>query len=968
MTGDKALSQMVAEAYGQIAGEPEGASGPKEDSVSRAYDSVTATPEAAKPAQADPVAAAFNALAGSAAPVKPQDATASAYAGVPSDSALKRFDQLEAARGNTAGAFAGIAPRTVLSLMNGQALPPRGMFSALQASALEPGQFSLLQNVRIDDRTIRARQPTTNRTATGLPGTSQSFRGLWSGRLNGTVYVVAAAYDGAKVGVYFSTNGTAFTAASETSGAFGDTRMTDTGVPFSFAVVNNIGDGLDYLTVQNGADAPRVFGPTAFHGSYLRVIKQFSPPAWALSTLVQTYVNTPYLSNLSGVSSPSGAGHLSANLNGTAPGQSASLTIGTSTAAGDQLIFDFGAGGLNVQPGYRQLMFVSDQASMNAWNFWKVEVSEDDATWVTLSDPTSSTYYAPARVSFADASFTSSATSGGLNGEEVAAFDLTVATPASLSALRYLRLTWEGVAPASAFTTTIHGIFGSGAQLAYQQNYMLSYSGLAGLSESPGVVTGGFAAKTGSLITGCSQRTFFPFLALLYYDHAIPTQVQLAGDLASGCDTVNVYRQDYGATDFFFFESFEFGTYSGSNWVYPGSGTTTAPTFSPSVTIDYALYDATALNVAWYAPDAYAEVMPLAICMASANGRTFVGGAGFYAVSEYGQAFRFRPALQFLNGAPVERSATYVTLSGQTVSAFATPSGSALNSQTVFFWTQTKTYACGGFDGYSLSRPAVVFEIGCSAPCSVAQYKDAIFWLDDNRQIRRFTYGRSFLYGYSNANAYDLAPAISRMVVDDQTSAIPQAQLKWVRGLATYDRYYLFYSPSGGTSQTLALVLEETLQAFVRDSLSVGAQGACAADLSAGRTLLLAGADGAVYTHEDVTSGANVSVQVTTREVSAQMWNPQFFGRVGLVMDVQAGQTCSVTVAVKPNQVDSSTLDLSTSATGQVWRWASRATSTQPGLHGVSGQVNLQMSMGAGTHLYGLAIETTTSLPGPDQL
>ena len=929
---------------------------------------------------------AFNTIASQSQPKTAPDATAEAYAAVPSSRALQRFDQLEAARGNTADAFGGIQPRNVIFLMNSQNLAPKGMFSALQPSALQPGQFSLLQNVRIDDKTIRARNSTTLYSSSGLPGTASSIRGIWSGRMNGTVYIVVAAYDGTKVGLYAATASAfpTFTAVTQSSGSFGDSRLTDTGLPVAFQVVNNPGDGLDYLVIQNGTDLPRVYGTNYLAGAYVRVINQFAAPLWASSAKVQGAMygggqNGAFSTNLSAVSD-TGTTPIVPTLSGSSGTQSVALAFPATPSNGATVLLDFGASGLNLALGGNQLIFVSDQASQNAWSYWKVECSPDNSTWTTIADPTSSTYNAPVRVTFTDPNLGGTSATGGLGGEEVVAFDLTVLTVSAITNQRYLRLTWEGsLTFGSSFTSTIHGIYMSGAQLAFNQQYMVSFAGLAGLSESPGVVMNGFQAKTDTLIGSLkSQSIFVPYVAGVYYDHQVPLQNQSAADLANGCDSIYVYRKDYGATDFFYFGTVTMGSYSSPYWVWTGGSHTTPPNPPGVYTISASTYNTTALNVARYAPDAYTMTMPKGSCLAFANGRSFVGGQNFYAVSEYGQGFRYRPALMFVNGQPVERSATYVQLSGQTVKAFATPSGSALNSQTVFFWTENKTYACGGFDGYSLSRPAVCFEIGCSAPGSVAQYKDAIFWLDDNYQLRRFTYGRSFLYGYSNANAYDLAPAISRMVVDDQTTAIPTAYLPWVKSVAAFDRYYLFYPTSAGTTNTLALVFEENLQAFVQDTLASGAQSACYADLSGGRALLLACADGNVYRHEDPGSSTAHTVNVTSAELSSAMWHPQFFGRVGLVADVQSGQSASVTVTVKPGLSDASTLDLATGATNQVWRWASRTESTppgvdgesttQPGLHGVSAQVAVSLTMTPGTRIYALALESTTALPGPDQL
>lgn len=914
-----------------------------------------------------------------------QDPVFTALASIPDNPAIRRLDEIGAAKGQTAEAFGGLQPRTLIPLFDGIQVPFKGMFSALAPYVLQPGQFSLCQNLRADDGSLVSRLPTTDQSATGLGSAKAnsnfsalgSPRGLWSGSLNGTVYVIGVWFVGTSgtnangVGLFTSTDGIAFTEATATSGPFGNSRMTDTGLPFAFQVVTNKTDNLDYLVVQNGVDAPRVYSVAGFYGANVRVINQFSPPLWASSTNVLGACNVAYSSRLApgSVTSTSGAGHLVPSIIGSAPTQQVQIIVGASTVASDNILYDFGTDGLAFSFG-RQLLFISDQASLNLWDSWKLEVSSDNITYYPLSDPTASNYYAPTRVPFSDPAFLGTGISGGLGGEEVVAFDVSVLTPSITNTFQYLKMTWVGTTvPATApVTTTIHGILASGAEPAFGQIFTLSYSGLNGMSESPGVVMAGFSNRTTSQIPGL-PGVYVPYVAGVFYDYFIPTQVQSSADLNNGCDTINVYRQDLGATDAFFFISSPFGIYSGGNWVYPGSGTTTPPPFTSSISITYALYGSVALDVSRFAPSAYCMVMPIGLALAYGNARLFVGGQSYYAVSESLQPFRFAPAPDPLTS----RAATYIQIPGETVNSFAVTSSGSLSANTVWMFTQVKTRMLAGFDGFSLSQPQADFDIGCSMPASVDAYKDAIFWGDDNLQMRRFSYGRAALYGYSGSYGYDLAPAISKRVVSDRTTTIPVVSLPWVCGLATFDRYYFFYTPAGQTVNNRCLVFDETIGCFVEDTLSVGAQSAVVANLASGRQILFQGSDSHVYRHENSTSTTSHAVALTTRELSDGMWNPTFFGRVGVTIDAQSGQTMSLTKTLKPTgATDASTIDLATlpvnaSAAPQMWRWDSRATSTQPGLNGVSSQIAMTWTMRPGTRLYSIVQEVQKTIAGADQ-
>jgi len=895
------------------------------------------------------------------------DPTAEAYAGVPSSKALQRFDALSAARGATADSYAAIMPRTVVPIFNPLTAPCLGMFSGLAPSGLKPGQFSLISNLRYDDASLTARQPTTLRAATGLPGTAASARGLWSGFLNGVFYVIGAwVVTGGKVGIFYSTDGLAFTEGTAASGAYGNSRMVDPARPLVFATCNNIGDGLDYLFVQNGIDAPRFFGVATLNSTHARVIKQYSAPTWATATPISSSLNASPTMTVVTVDG-GGSGDLTVSLVGSGPSAAAYLQIGVGVTSGDGFVITTTS--INGLAG-QQLLFASDQATLNAWANWEVQISQDDSTWFTVANPTSSTYNAPLRTPWTDPIFGLTGTTGGLGGEELVAFSTGIFTNLFLAGCHYVKLIWVGPTVTTAIDTYIHGIFGTGDLPAFGQTYAVTVSGVNGLSESPSVV---YDTPSALSFTQC-LGTHIPYLSGLYYNHSLSMQVPPLGDIQNGADTLNIYRQDLGggtSDDFFFQLGIEVAEFFSGAWVYSITATTTPP--APFFTyFNYGLDIEYVPQISRYAPDAYAEVMPVGLAMTSSNGRLIVGGVNFYYASEYTQPGRFREQLEFLNLQPVERSATKVVLTGETVVGFATPSSSALASSTLFIFTQGRTYATSGFDGYSLSRPSCVAEIGCSAPGSIVQYKDSIFFLDDNQQLRKFSFGHAFLYGFSNAYGYQLFQPIGRRVVDDQTTGIPKARLPWVSSACTFDHLFMGYTPSGQTQNVNILVYDELTAGFVVDTaLPSPCDYLAYADLSSGRALLLAGHDGNLYTHVDPAGTGSVAVELTTLEGHSQMWNAMFFGRIGIVCDIQAGVIAVVTRTIKPGISNVSQIDLATNVTDTAWRWDSLLVSgvtTQPGAKGLSCQVDLAFNMLVGTKIYALVMETASSLPGADQL
>lgn len=964
---------------------------------------------------------------------------------LPEDSALANFIQRAVAKGDENLAFAAVPARGLIPLFNPDAAPWRGMYSALTPSALKSGQWSLAQNVRPDDGSMKTRQPTINLNASGLSPVT-SFRGLWSGTLNGTPYVVYAGYDGSKVRIYDSTDGISYSELSSSTTRFNDSTGS---IPFTFQAINWNVTGNDYLIVQNGVDSPRVWDPT--NGFFIH--QSISLPPTSASAIQPTakmgnYVSLGQISAGIGTSTwnsttvqsgKSSGSNSSSTLNDTTKtwsvnayaGLSITIYYGTGsgslgvhvtrtvasntstqititgtwpvtpdatsyyliTSATPRLALSNTSGG--VAPQYEsmlvkttvsqndwamiegtidcstspQICFATDYATYDQFTKLKLELFDTvSTTWYTVYDPTVSTMIPPQFIPWADSHFDNATAGGmGLNGEQIVVYDLSNIASTNRTNAQFWRWTWAQGASMSTtdYTFNIHLMFCSGTtlygasfgQAAYNSNSFAESAFVAnGLTLMPNGASVGLqcGGTTGGGTNPPVYTIRLPGSTSMLYDYTVPAYTAAAADVTNGVNGINIYRQDTGQTDYFYV----------GNCASAGSLSVTS---------------ATPQNVQRPAGDAFSTTVPTGTAMAYANQRTFVGGKSKYNFSESNNPFRFRQLLKITNGVPQNRSAGYVALPAETVAAFATAAASPVGAAQIFMFTDRNTYSIGGFSGFALSQPTLIAAVGCSAPQSVAQYKDAIFFLDDNQQVRRFSYGKSHIYMYENANAYDLMLPISRRIVSDVTTNIPASRLAWATGLAKYDRYYLALTPQGGTHNTLILVWDETVGTWVEDTLPKDAEGMVVAPFTTGAKILLASSDIKIYEHENATSLNPLAVRLTSRELHTGMWHNMFYGRIGMVVDTNPGSIATLTKTVKNGALgtisnmpttDGTTLNLALNSPSQIWRWDVRADAagnpTPGGIQGASCQIDFQASMLPGSRIYSMVIETDTAQPGAD--
>jgi hypothetical protein len=211
-------------------------------------------------------------------------------------------------------------------------VPVRGLASALSDGDLAPGSglYRQLQNVRwADTGYLYVRQQTQ---ALGNLGDG-TVRGLKGFTFNGVRTLFGGVKSGGLVSVYKSTDlGTTWSAVTQTSGDYGDTRLSEGAGDHltSMAVVHDPTSGKDHLVVQNGVDFPLVY-----NGSSVAKHEPISLPpnlggmrtrlSWAMALAVSDHAATTY-SNFGGMALADG---------GTSPDNVVTLTINSSSVEDD---------------------------------------------------------------------------------------------------------------------------------------------------------------------------------------------------------------------------------------------------------------------------------------------------------------------------------------------------------------------------------------------------------------------------------------------------------------------------------------------------------------------------------------------------------------------------------------------------------------------------------------------------------
>lgn len=770
----------------------------------------------------------------------------------------------------------------------------RGMTVRDNAS-LAPGEFRILQNLRVRPGALRRRGGIVDKGATGLA--AGSVVGAAKVVLNGTVYQLVAIDTGAAVRCYYGadTSFTEFTGPASNN-KYGNTRFAtgnrvvfdavrdttaSTITPFTAAKT-----GLDVVFASDGATCV-VWDPSASStdNGWTAVHQSVWHPGLGKVRQEATY---PYYTSLAASNLAAGAttgtgtigdntahaitGGLCPTWGFTAVNDAAVLTVTTGT---------------NLAKNKQVWMVWDCPDDPTIMEYLKIEVYDSvGTTFRTLWDGSSATAERPVTFPIDKGFYTS------LFPVDRSVLPDQVYTD--------VRITYKGSANyGAAVAFNLIAIGGSGTSPGGAQ-HAVSLTNTGARSESVALVCdvkGGVSLKD----LGCQDtRNYVQIVdtALSYFSYTVWAQQPSDADRDKGVDYLLVYRRQALGKAFYHVASDQLASYdTGSHaWSHVSSRSALQDI---KVTVD------TEPFAPRTAPDGYNVAAPACQTTTVASGRLFCGAArpqsaGSSAkpadvyISEQDYPFRFREVLKVSDGEPDPVSGTCAKFPGEKVQRVIAMAGSLQNAETAVVFTDQNVWALPGPDSPDLSRPRRLSTKGTFSPGSVFAYNNRIVYLDEDRRL---------VYLVPGQEPVDLSTGRYDAILE----AIPTSRLDDVYGWVFRGRYYMSYTLGGGSSNKAVLVYDFLNDTFVRDTstdtLSWGPFFSL--DIGVSGQLRFWGETGNLYEHDSASTTLDPNSQPVSYYIEGRavgdLWSDRDFGRLGVHCLADSGKTVSAYWTGRPS-------------------------------------------------------------------
>ncbi len=884
--------------------------------------------------------------------------------------------------------------------------PIRGMASAKVASMIPPGSgvFSLIQNMRWGDTgvlTVKSGTVVMKDTG-GTPiqiMSGATVRGYATVTMNGQLQHCFTSFKyadsgGNKTSVFWTTNHSTYTDITPSTGKHGDTRLgCDTSgndYETSFQAVTDRYTGRDCLIIQNGFDNPRVWDISSQRTAIHRTI---TPPTrsnnwgatleWRSYFVVNSHLNITYSSAPSNFSL--------ADSDGVNVGNNA-IRLHQATGAPSGIAYaDISAainnnGSLATQldaTDCRQLILVIRPVSgeiavshfLQNFQIW-IRANGNDHLLVDPSQTFKDAVVVPADLSTRTYVIACSL-------DDVPDADLPHVTRVQLEAIS------GAVAPAAAYDLDILCIAASG-QIPGNVSYAISYYNSDARSESYEQV---LATKTRQIETMGSKNLAhlaIPDSELLYYQAQVRFQNSTAAEMQRGTDYVRVYRKQLSTNienseqDYTHVFQVDFARYNDPNptggWQFTQG---TQALYLRSSHDNVAPGDRTL----WLtSPGSFQQPIPISRCMAFTGNRLLCGARSdsqdaFPRVCASGASMPFRfSSLPFDPdnlAAPFEQEIT-----GENLQAFATFSTSSLGMNAVLVFTSQSVWTLNLMAVGTPNLLSRELSVGTSSPFSISERHGRIYFVDTDRQVRLLAddnYVMQDPTGLMPATGEMPAP-LSRGIVDDILKSIPTSRTRSIKGIWYADRYYLFYTPNGGTTNTQCLVFSEHANAWESNDLfptgselpsPMSIEGAIAwrpatatyAIFGEPRLHVLS-ADGYIYRLEvpgvafqpgAAWANADIPIALNTGELHEAMWSGLHVKGLGLLADDQNARSLTGTVSYKPTG-GSSSFTLSLDTPTNPYQWTIQRTQSAAA-NGIAAAVSFAGNVKGETKFYALKME-----------
>lgn len=837
------------------------------------------------------------------------------------------------------------------TLYDPEKAPIEGYASAPSPMSLPIGLYPMIQNFRWCDGELKVRDGCP--AALSSAASAGTLRGWWSGQLGGTEYLLEARRESSETkfyGVNLSTwarseitnNGVAFP-------EYGNTRFsTDGPVEFAMLPKGISGLGYDVVIAQNGTDDPRLLDPIGSIGGSspsnakaFKILSIDGPGTNNLPSVVFTFRNYVTVS-AAGLTESDSTGGITSATAGLAPDVRQDFTITNTVAAGDWANLAFSS--KDFQNGAQLVLLVSTTMP-SVWDNLRVYLTEGatfNATNTVWDGVTQEYSYAIANAD---------PYGGSHSGKYLIAFSLDKIPNASRNAIINLRLEWVGAtAPASSQTLSVYGIFCSGNVPGYAA-YALTYRNGASGAESQSYYADSSTSALVRNLGGASLGDMkLPLSEDIYYyvnvNYITPTQAMAD----AGVNRVLFYRKDPGDDEYRSTGSAVVATVIAGAWNVT-SGAQVLATFTDGTLPE----DRENLSTAT-APRPFHEVMPIGKKMIVVNNRLHVGnlstGIGDEKISRDGAVLRFSSRLDRSDPYSATRNTYPGSIQGYTKQSAAALGAQAADVEAVYIFTDRERYQLYGLDGFSLSRPRPVDSIGTRSSRSIATREGDILWVDDEMQVR-------WMSPEGTRN-------ISKGVINDIEN-VPIGREDDIVGLIKGDRYYLFFTPSGGTTNTRVMVYHLVKRRWEANDLLPGAmtaEGALKVYLADTEPygILTIGDDRKIYRYEKKGTttdlGSNIITELEWPRLHKKLKKGFKLGRWRVLCGSASGGSLTAKATYLPDgSSHSATISIASSSSNVFRTYASGAETVSPSggkAFGIAGQPELTGTLPGATIIYSI--------------
>jgi len=385
-------------------------------------------------------------------------------------------------------------------------------------------------------------------------------------------------------------------------------------------------------------------------------------------------------------------------------------------------------------------------------------------------------------------------------------------------------------------------------------------------------------------------------------------------------------------------------------------------------------------------PPAYHRVCPPHTCAVVGDGRLMVGNTkhtvgatrgGSVQCSKSGDAFDFSEFVRFNSDGSLDATSPVQIDIGpekaqNLISTANSRSDQQVSSPCVLV-TDKSVWVIDTRDSIKAVSAKLVAPYGTKAPDSLCFGGGAVYWFDNEHQIRRMFMAVDSPSKYRAEALWDVIPTTTSRAA---FQANPRVERVWCQYFR--DSLYVGYTTTSGHKNTRVSVYDTHRDIWYDDLLASGDVEKAFVWPVAGDKPQLRGfslgndtdfSTASTYyqiekSGQTTDAGSAIAHKITTRYIhyasKEEPWSAWMWGRLGAVADKVTAKSLTIVKTVMPSgSTTTGTINLESEVTGnQAVRWETvAATDTKPGVAGVACQIDISGTMGGGKKIYAIYMD-----------